>query len=312
MVGSVVHLLNTVGALCSAWFYFFVKPCIVIDATRDEVIMSRQWIEANREEFARDILRDFCMVSSILEKQFIRFADSGAVSFTQVRDLLGSTMNKGLLWRLKDTAHHLLRTDAQAPVVAKALDWAISYVFHECIKLKEDAYQQQHYAPMFKALEQPAAENGIQDVVEPFSQLLGETRESMSREIARISFLLARCNTLFCIYCAHNKKNLLVARLLFSRNSLVKRVFGKDYDTLISSIYGTMPEEMYILAAEGLLEGGRLDEALEAATEAEQINPACTRAATVRQKIEELLKDSSPRRVKNCDLVSSKSRDIEA
>ncbi|WP_066854245.1 hypothetical protein [Halodesulfovibrio spirochaetisodalis] len=273
--------------------------------------MSRRWIEANREEFARDIMRDFCMVSSILEEQFARFADSGAVSFTQVRDLLGSSMNKGLLWRLKDTAHHLLRTDAQAPVVAKALDWAISYVFHECIKLKEDAYQQQHYAPLFLAMEQPAAEDGIQDIVEPFSQLLGETRESMSREIARISFLLARCKTLFCIYGAHHRQNRLLARLFYSRNTLVRNVFGKDYDTLISSIYGTVPEEMYILAAEGLSEGGRLDEALEAATEAAQLNSACTRAAAMRQHIEELLMDSSPRRVKNCDLVSSKSRDVE-
>lgn len=273
--------------------------------------MSRRWIEANREEFARDILRDFCMVSNILEKQFERFADSGAVSFTQVRDLLGSTMNKGLLWRLKDTAHHLLRSDVQAPVVAKALDWAIGYIFHECIKLKEDAYQQQHYAPMFRAFEGAAGENGIQEAIEPFAQLLDETRESMSREVARISFLLARCKNLFCIYCAHNRDNRLLARLLYSRNELVRSVFGKDYDTLISSIYGTVPEDMYILAAEGLSEGGRLDEALEAASEAVQINPACKRAAEIRQQIEELIKDSSPRRVMNCDLVSSKSRDFK-
>ena len=273
--------------------------------------MSRRWIEANREEFARDIMRDFCMVSNILENQFERFADSGAVSFTQVRDLLGNTMNKGLLWRLKDTAHHLFRTDVQAPVVAKALDWAIGYIFHECIKLKEDAYQQQYYAPMFTALELPAAENGISDEIEPFAQLTGETRESMSREITRISFLLKRCKTLFCIYCAHNRNNLLLARLLYSRKELVQSVFGKDYDTLISSIYGTAPEDMYILAAEGLSEGGRLDEALEAAQQAEKINPACAEAAKTRQQIEELLKDSSPRRVTNCDLVSSKSRDFK-
>ena len=274
--------------------------------------MSRRWIEANREEFTRDILRDFCKVSSILEDQFERFADSGAVSFTQVRDLLGSTMNKGLLWRLKDTAHHLLRSDADASVVAKALDWAIGYIFHECIKLKEDAYQQQHYAPMFIALEQPAAEDGISEHLDPFAQLLGETRESMSREIARISFLLSRCKTLFCIYCSHNRENLLLARLLYSRNELIQSVFGNDYDTLISSIYGTAPEDMYILAAEGLSEGGRLDEALEAAQKAEQINPACEQAATVRQNIEHLLKDSSPRRITNCDLVSSKSRNFKA
>jgi len=273
--------------------------------------MSRRWIEANREEFVRDILRDFCMVSSILEKQFIRYEESGAVSFTQVRDLLGSSMNKGLLWRLKDTSHHLLRTDPHAPVVAKALDWAISYVFHECIKLKEDAYQQQHYAPMFLAIEQPAEENDIHDIVEPFSQLLGETRESMSREVTRIAFLLARCKALFCIYCSYSKENRLLARLLYSRKELIQRVFGEDYTTLLSSIYGTEPEEMYILAAEGLLEGGRLGEALQAAEQAVHMNTACSRAVTLRQQIEELLMDSSPRRVKNCDLVSSESGNFE-
>ena len=260
--------------------------------------MSRRWIEANREEFARDIMRDFCMVSSILEEQFERFSDSGAVSFTQVRDLLGSSMNKGLLWRFKDTAHHLLRSDMQAPVVAKALDWAIGYIFHECIKLKEDAYHQQHYAPMLLAMEQPAAETGVQKAIAPFMQLLGETRESMSREITRISFLLAQCRNLFCIYYAENRNNLLLARLLYSRREMVQQVFGEDYDTLIASIYGTAPEDMYILAAEGLSEGGRLEEALEAATEAGQINSECPRADKIRHEIEELLKDSSPRRVK--------------
>ncbi|MCG8531383.1 MAG: hypothetical protein MI749_12045 [Desulfovibrionales bacterium] len=260
--------------------------------------MSRRWIEANREEFARDVLRDFCTVSSILEEQFTRFTDSGAVSFTEVRNLLGNTMNKGLLWRLKDTAHHLLRTDPHAPVVAKALDWAIGYIFHECIKLKEDAYQQQHYAPVFKGLEKPALENGISEELEPFAQLTSETRESMSREITRISFLLKRCKSLFCIYFAYNKENRLIARLLYSRNRLVQSVFGADYDTLISSIYGTAPENMYILAAEGLSEGGRLDEALGAAVEAVKINPDCTQAVTLRTTIENLLKDSSPRRVK--------------
>ncbi len=261
--------------------------------------MSRRWIEANKSEFARDVMRDFCMAAKELEEQFARFEESGAVSFASMRDLLGNMMNKGLLWRLKDTAHHLFRTNPDDHVVARMLDWSIGYIFHECIKIKEDAYQQQHYAPMFRALQRQEQYEEAQEIGDPLSAVLSQTRESIEREVRRISFILEQSRELICQYYARQGENRLLARLLFDRNDLVRSVFNDKYDALISSIYQDVPERMYIQAAEGLIECGRPEEACKAAEEGVRLNPACTRARKVLAEAEALLQTTSPRRVMN-------------
>ena len=106
--------------------------------------MSKAWIQAKHPEFVRDLFKFFCQSSERLEAQFDSFDDDGAVDFDGLQDLVGSEMNKGLLWRMKDTAHHVFRNDPHSQLGGKFLDWAIGYIFHETIKLKEDAYQKQN------------------------------------------------------------------------------------------------------------------------------------------------------------------------
>lgn len=135
--------------------------------------MSERWLLANRAFFVRDLVRDYCMVFRLLSDQRRRFERDGTVSYSALRDLLGEAMRKGVFWRLKDTAHHLFRNATrpasatvegqgivlwqyaasphpdgmavQSPVEA-LIDWCVGYAFHECAKLKEDAFQGQHYA----------------------------------------------------------------------------------------------------------------------------------------------------------------------
>lgn len=261
--------------------------------------MSRRWIEANKTEFARDVMRDFCMAAKELEEQFARFDETGAVSFAAMRDLLGNMMNKGLLWRLKDTAHHLFRTNPDDHVVARMLDWSIGYIFHECIKIKEDAYQQQHYAPMFRALQRQDQYEDVQEIGDSLATVLNQTRESIEREVRRINFFLEQSRKLICLYYARHGENRLLARLLFDRNDLVRTVFKDQYDALISSIYQDVPERMYMQAAEGLIECGRPEEACKAAREGVRLNPNCQKALRVLEEAEALIESTSPRRVMN-------------
>ena len=114
---------------------------------RSEGVMSKAWIMAKRPEFVRDMFRNFCQACGLLDEQFERYDRVGSVDFEQLRDLIGEESFKGLLWRLKDTAHHVFRNDPDDPIEGRFLDWGMGYIFHECIKLKEDSYQQLTYAP---------------------------------------------------------------------------------------------------------------------------------------------------------------------
>ncbi|MBU1228857.1 MAG: hypothetical protein KKA55_12675 [Proteobacteria bacterium] len=234
--------------------------------------MSKAWIRAKLPEFVRDMFRTFCMAAKALEEQFRAFDREGAVAFTVLRDLVGQEMDKGLLWRMKDTAHHVFRNDPETPLTGQFLDWGLGYIFHETIKLKEDAYQALTYAPWFLALRGRDLPEAERVVVEELFQVLKQTEESMRREIDRIRFIIFQCRRLLPLYLSRHRENALLARYLFSQNALVREVFGNDYDLLVTSIYGDHPERMYVLAAQSLRLGGWVVEASQAVQSAFAIN----------------------------------------
>ncbi len=251
--------------------------------------MSKSWLRAKEPEFVRDMVRDFCLVSRHLEEEFRNYERRGYVDFETLRYLIGVEMNKGLLWRLKDTAHHLFKNMANVPRVGEFLDWGLGYIFHDAMKLKEDAYEQQNYAPWFRELAGLEWEGEVRAVADDLSLVLGQTRESIEREITRIRYILYNCRRLLPLYLARHRDNELLARFFFARRDLVREIFGERYDDLIRVVYGDNPEHMFLLAAVSLRKGGWLEESGRALAEAERINPEHPSVVRERQIIQERL-----------------------
>jgi len=233
-----------------------------------------KWIQAKHPEFVRDLFKFFCQSCEVLEVQFAAFDEGGNVEFEILMDIVGSEMDKGLLWRMKDTAHHVFRNDPHSQLGGKFLDWAIGYIFHETIKLKEDAYQKQNYAPWFHKLSEEDLQQSEKDITGQLFQILNQTEESMRREIDRIRFIIEKCRQLLPYYLRRYSDNVLLARYIFSQNELVRAVFREEYDGLVYAIYGPTPERMYILASQSLRLGGWLDEAAVALDKALEQNPS--------------------------------------
>ncbi|GAB6060741.1 tetratricopeptide repeat protein [Desulfonatronum parangueonense] len=229
--------------------------------------MFRAWIRSKRPEFVRDILRDFCLSQQVLENQFRLFDAEEHLEFEVLRDILGVEMNKGLLWRLKDTAHHLFRTDQDGDVYGQLLGWCLGYIFHEAMKLKEDAYQRESYGGRFMQLKEIGLSFEERHMLEELSKVIDQTRESMRREVARIRFIIASSRKLFVRYLPDHRDNALLARLLYDRNNLVRMVFAEEYGPLVKAMYGDRPELLYQLASQSLMLGGWEREAVLAEEE---------------------------------------------
>ncbi|WP_028573729.1 hypothetical protein [Desulfonatronovibrio hydrogenovorans] len=227
--------------------------------------MSKSWVKSKLPEFVRDVLRDFCLVSQHLFSEFSRYEQTGQISFTFFKDLLGEEMNKGQLWRLKDTSHILFRSEAQPDRVGLYLDWCIGYIFHECMKLREDAYQQENYRPWFEMMHsQPALPPEEKLISKELFTVLEQTNESIEREVSRIKFILFHCRRLFAMFLPAHQDNPLLARFLFAQESLVREVFKSSYKELIQAIYPGQSQKMYTLAAQSLEQGGWNKEAAQA------------------------------------------------
>ena len=229
--------------------------------------MSKNWLQSKHDSFVRDVLRDFCQIASALETHFSEYDASGSVSFHFFDDILGRQNSKGLLWRLKDTSHLLFRNEERTDlsVLGEYLDWALGYIFHECIKLKEDAYQHMNYKPRFRQLRQS------QDLT-PEEQHIGtelyavitQTSESIEREVRRVRFILFHCKRMFILYLPLHRENPLLARFLYAQNDLLRSVFKGYADELLEAVYTDGMHRMYDLAAQSLEEGGWTAEAAAA------------------------------------------------
>ena len=139
------------------------------------------------------------------------------------------------------------------------IDWYVGYAFHECAKLREDAFQRQHYA---NRLAQLGRHQGVTaELYDPLRRLGEQTAESSSRELQRILHVLRHGLFLLLRYLEGQEDNTHLARWLVMEEARARAVFADLYDDLLSALYGSRPQRLYMLAAWDLLEAGRSEEA---------------------------------------------------
>lgn len=282
--------------------------------------MTGNWVAANKAVFVRDLVRDYCHVSAALHEQHRRFVTSGTVSYAVMRDLLGEAMRKGVFWRLKDTAHYIFRaphphtpmtddsislwqfTSGKSPdgmvqqsAVEAVLDWIIGYAFHECVKLKEDAFQHQHYANRLEQMQNPRLDGTnvqatfalqVQDILPPLLPLTQQTKGSIHRELTRILEVLEYGRTLLIRHLQLHCDNRHLARFLVSQEALAQKAFGAQYTALLQALYPD-PDQRFLLAAHAYLEGGRYEEVLTLLDEAPLVARRSPEATQLREAARE-------------------------
>ncbi len=245
------------------------------------------WVSTNRQAFERDVLQDFCMGAEQLEEQFARLADDGRLSFAVLKGLVGEPMNKGLLWRLKDKAHHLFRGEEGGfNPAGLLLDWTLGYIFHETFKLMEDAHQRQFYGPMLGDFQGRGMPSAAAELLRDLDDIQAQTAESMRREAARLARLFGLTRRFFCLYFQGRADHRPLARLLHDRQPLLRSVFREDHPALIAAVYGGEPERLHIEAGHSLLESARPEEARAAVDRALRINPENAAALELARLVE--------------------------
>lgn len=263
--------------------------------------MSATWATEYAANFKRDIFRDFCLSVSELEKQFQRYEKTRCLSFPSLSALLGETSNKGLLWSLKDTAHHFFKQEGHEQSIASRLEWIIGYLFHECLKITETAYQIQHYAPSLAGLQHKESEvTQAKMVTEKLDQsltvLLRRTAGALHGQIAYARELIDLACSLFCHFLQGEGKNPALARLFFEQEERIQSVFRKRYPDLITAIYGECLQEgdyrsaaakAALTAAHSLWEHGQAAHALSAVQKALSFTPNCPVSLALQKEIKQ-------------------------
>jgi tetratricopeptide (TPR) repeat protein len=218
-----------------------------------------------------DITREFLLAHRELRRLFERHR-ADTLRWDEVQRLVGDD-ETSVLFRLKERSHALFRAGiagAELPRVA-LFDLAVGSLFHEAMKLRENFYQLEVYAPKVAAA-RADAEPGSEALFDEFERILRASRARLEEAFGESESLLEQTRRQFRVLLAAHRENGFVTRYLLENASLAEEVFGEPLDALFASIHGDAAAG-YALAARSYLESGYFDEARRALAEAAARDP---------------------------------------
>lgn len=257
------------------------RDTLIRDLVRDFCLVHRSLMEQRRRfaadgAFSYSALRDL-LGESMRKGVFWRLKDTAHHIFRNRMDAVdapqpgersgdpaqerrapasGDGAEQAHLSRLRRRAHQILPGGVGELTALEALmDWCIGYAFHECAKLREDAFQRQHYASRLVQISRCAAVT--EDMAAPLQTLRRQTEESSSRELTRILHVLGHGLRLLARYLALERDNTRLARWLACETDLARQAFGPSFDILLAGVCGGDSERLHLMAARDFLDAGR-------------------------------------------------------
>ncbi len=217
-----------------------------------------------------DIIRDFLVLHQRLRALFAS-AKRGEPVFDDVQQLVGDGEGS-LLFRLKERCHGLFRGAEMGSGLGKPrealFDLAVGSLFHESMKLRENLYQTERYAPKVREL-RAAAAGESDDLFRDFEKILALAAGRVSEALGEAEELLDHTRDQLVRLMADHRDDALIARTLYANRVAVEELFDDPLDAALAGIYGD-PAEGYLAVARSFLASAYFDEAIEALAEAEK------------------------------------------
>jgi hypothetical protein len=225
------------------------------------------------------IVRDF-LAAHRLMKVLIARNRQGVLRFEELRELVGDD-ERSVLFRLKERCHAAFRNSSEASGLAlqrEALfDLAVGSLFHEAMKLRENFYQREVYAPRVRALRSRAG-GDAPELFEEFDRLLDGVSARLEDGLRESEALLARTVEQLRLLLSVNRGDGAVARFLLENDAPVCAAFESPLEAVLSQIYGSAAAA-YALAGRSYLESGYYAAAVEALERAAKEDADCSELA---------------------------------
>ena len=242
--------------------------------------MDTCWLKEKRELLLKNVVKDFLDSCSFFEDLKEHTAKYG-VRYEGFDFWVGTERAKGKLWQLKDLCHMLWGdSDPREDNHGFLLDWMTGAIFHEAMKLKENAYMLERYRKSYPLGENTPLLKPNGNGEGPGMEFFEETAHEIKRAIKRIDLLLKHAEHYLISVLQGERENALLVRYLLE--AIVSPAEHWSEDTgpmkLLNALFPHGLDEAYCLAGESYLEGSWFTEARRAFEKALELNPECTEA----------------------------------
>ena len=255
--------------------------------------MGNEWFEERKELFFKNLVHYFLESKIFFDELYHNYKKNGAVPFERMDFWVGSETKKGLLWKVKDNSHKLFRnTESKISLSEYLFDWSLGSIFHEGMKLKEDAYQLEVYLPSYKNIDTPKKTEEIKEILGEYITVIEKATSNLDAEMESINDLFSKAVERLKELLVNHAHNGLTLRFLLENKELVEKSLGTmSLQQLILSLYPHHPERAYLMAGTSYLNGGWFKEAIHCFNKALEINP---NSSEVKKQLQEAEQKLSP------------------
>ncbi|GEM_PF-726715 len=273
---------------------------------------NQSWTDEKRDILLKDLTRRFFSARAFfndLKEHTQRYG----IRFDGFHFWVGTEMDKGVLWEMKDMAQVLWgeARSSKEPEGA-VLCWMLGALFHEAMKLKENAYMLDKYNSTFPSqamelLSVRGAEDGaFSTVQEKRNRFFEDTRRECTRSMRRVDCLFESASDLLLHILEKEKENPLLIRYLVeeAENSRNQPEANQGYSPqeVLDRLFPAEIDRAWYLAGESYLDGGWFDEARASFEKALEINPESPDARAGLHLLE--------RRIDEIDTMTKKEMEI--
>ncbi len=254
----------------------------------DKNATKRSWFREHRDYFVTRVVQDFLKTGDVLKNLESAYKEKRPI-YAHLHELVGEPQEKGVLWRLKDRCHQIWRNEGMGKEAESFFfDWMIGAMFHEAMKLKENSYMLERYAPSYEiALRELIDEEESENC----RRFFRETVRDMARGMERIKCLFRNAAARLRHLVRQEKGNGILIRLLLEESDQVEEYLSSDDGPLLIWLFPDGVHNAFLVAGESYLEGGWYAEARLAFEEALRIKPDCREAQNGLSILEKRLKD---------------------
>jgi hypothetical protein len=224
-----------------------------------------KWLEERRDILIKELVEGYFECKSLFTRILKDYEDNGTIQFSMIDHWVGTEMKKGSLWNLKDVSHNLFRMQgSNLDLVEYIFDWTLGSIFHEVMKLKEDAYQLEAYRPDEEKIKELGNDEGIQLIMEEYNIIIGNAQKNLKSEVDSIQYLFSKSDSILkCLLPRYATNGPLLRFLMKNYYRIQELLDAESLSAIFKAMYGEEWDKAFIVAAKSYLDGGWYDEAKE-------------------------------------------------
>ncbi|MBI4495971.1 MAG: hypothetical protein HY697_03450 [Deltaproteobacteria bacterium] len=236
-------------------------------------MVESEW-QKERDRRVVEIVRHFLLALGLFQEQLAKFR-RGDLRFADLAKFIDD-QGHSVLFALKRSCHNLFRLGNSSVSRREQLfDLTIGSIFHLAMKMREDLYQLEIYAPRYLDFNhKKAGSEGDKILSRQFKKIISRAEISFREGMEEISLLFGDIFRQFQELLSDYRENGLLLRFFLEEEQLLREVIGEGVlEKLFHTLFGGDEGLGYRRAGESYLESAFYAQAHQAFSRALQIRP---------------------------------------